>query len=60
MESKLVVCGIFLKHKSAWVEFERITGSQFLTGTTIGLVSVIWYELVKIRTRLRSKEKTSS
>lgn len=46
---------LFVSPFTAFFEFERINISQFFTGIAIGLVSVMWYELVKIRTRLRSK-----
>lgn len=46
---------LFVPPFTAFFEFERINVPQFFTGIAIGFVSVMWYELVKIRTRLRSK-----
>jgi Ca2+-transporting ATPase len=45
---------LYVKPLSAFFEFETLNISQLLTCIGIGFISVIWYELVKIKTRLKS------
>lgn len=46
---------LFVPPLTAFFEFEQVAATQFFTSVAIGFVAVIWYELVKIRTRLTSK-----
>ena len=46
---------LFVPPLTTFFEFERITILQLFTCILIGFVSVIWYELVKIRTRAKNK-----
>lgn len=46
---------LFVTPLTAFFKFETIDSSQVFICIAIGFVSVIWYELVKIRTRLKSK-----
>ena len=46
---------LFVPPLTAFFEFEKVTATQFFTSVAIGFVAVIWYELVKISTRLTSK-----
>lgn len=45
---------LFVPPLTAFFEFESLNVSQLFTCIGIGLISVIWYELVKIKTRLKS------
>ena len=45
---------LFIPPLTTFFEFETLTISQLFTCVGIGFVSVIWYELVKIRTRLKN------
>jgi len=46
---------LFIPPLTKFFKFELVTASQLFICIAIGFVSVIWYELVKIRTRLKSK-----
>ena len=46
---------LFVPPLTAFFEFESLNISQLFTCIGIGFISVIWYELVKIKTRLKSK-----
>ena len=46
---------LFVPPSTRFFGFERLTIVQLLTCFGIGFVSVIWYELVKVRTRLKIK-----
>lgn len=45
---------LFVPPLTAFFEFESLNISQLFTCIGIGFISVIWYELVKIKTRLKS------
>jgi len=45
---------LFVPPLTAFFEFESLNVSQLFTCIGIGFISVIWYELVKIKTRLKS------
>ena len=45
---------LFVPSLTAFFEFESLNISQLFTCIGIGFISVIWYELVKIKTRLKS------
>tara|TARA_R110000787_G_scaffold268693_1_gene375268 strand:+ start:8288 stop:10792 length:2505 start_codon:yes stop_codon:yes gene_type:complete len=45
---------LFVPTLKAFFEFESLNISQLFTCIGIGFISVIWYELVKIKTRLKS------
>lgn len=51
---------LFVPSLTAFFEFERVNTAQFFTSVAIGFISVMWYELVKIRTRLKSKVNGSA
>jgi Ca2+-transporting ATPase len=44
---------LFVPPLTTFFEFETLTVSQLFTSIAIGFISVIWYELVKIKTRLK-------
>lgn len=46
---------LFIPTLTKFFEFETLTISELFSCITIGLVAVIWYELVKIKTRLKNK-----
>jgi Ca2+-transporting ATPase len=46
---------LFVPPLTRFFEFEALNLSQLATCIGIGFTSVIWYELVKIRTRMKSK-----
>ncbi|WP_425422447.1 cation-translocating P-type ATPase [Phaeodactylibacter xiamenensis] len=46
---------LFVPPLTAFFGFERVNAAQFFTSAAIGFISVMWYELVKIRTRRKSK-----
>ncbi len=46
---------LFVPPLTAFFEFETLTISQQLIAIGIGCLSVIWYELVKFRTRLKTQ-----
>jgi Ca2+-transporting ATPase len=46
---------LFVPPLTAFFEFEQVNAAQFFTSVAIGFVAVIWFELVKIRTRLTSE-----
>ena len=52
----IVITGLllFIPPLTTFFEFETLTISQLFICVGIGFVSVIWYELVKIRTRLKN------
>ncbi|MEP7322698.1 MAG: cation-translocating P-type ATPase [Saprospiraceae bacterium] len=57
----IIVTGLllFVPPLTSFFEFERLTISQIFSAIGIGFVSVIWYELVKINGRLKTKRSTS-
>ncbi len=48
---------LFVPTFTRFFEFQTLNFSQLLVAIAIGFLSVIWYELVKIKTRLNSKVK---
>ena len=44
---------IFVPQLAAFFEFERLSIMQILTCIAVGFISVIWYEFVKLRKRMR-------
>jgi Ca2+-transporting ATPase len=46
---------IFVPTLNQFFEFEKLNFSQLLICIGVGFVSVIWFELVKLKTRLQSK-----
>jgi Ca2+-transporting ATPase len=40
---------------TAFFEFDQLDAAQLLTSIAIGFLSVIWFELVKMRTRKNGK-----
>jgi Ca2+-transporting ATPase len=50
---------LYVPSLTAFFEFDQLNAQQLLTSIAIGFVSVLWYELVKIRTRKKSKIHTS-
>lgn len=57
----VLTCGttgllLFLPPLTEFFEFERITFSQIATAVGIGFLSVIWYELIKLNTRIQSRK----
>ncbi len=44
---------LFIPSLTSFFEFETLNISQLLTSVGIGFLSVIWYELIKIKTRLK-------
>ncbi|NHN24774.1 cation-translocating P-type ATPase [Flavobacterium jejuense] len=48
---------LFIPPLTNFFEFETLTIKQLSTCIGIGFVSVIWYEIVKLRTRMISKNK---
>jgi Ca2+-transporting ATPase len=56
----IAITGLFLfvPPMTTFFEFERLTVSQLITCVGIGFLSVIWYELVKIKTRLKNSTKS--
>lgn len=51
---------LYVPPLTTFFEFNQLNPSQLLMGISIGFVSVIWYELVKIRTRIKSKKSVDS
>ncbi|MEP7269646.1 MAG: cation-translocating P-type ATPase, partial [Saprospiraceae bacterium] len=47
---------LFVSPLTTFFKFERLNFSQLFTCIGIGFISVIWYELVKIKTRLKSNK----
>ncbi len=47
---------LFVPPLAAFFEFETLTTSQLLIAIGIGCVSVIWFEMVKFRTRLKTQQ----
>ena len=45
---------LFVPPLTSFFEFKTLSISQLLTCIGIGFISVIWYELVKVKTRLSS------
>ncbi|AUC84628.1 haloacid dehalogenase [Polaribacter sp. ALD11] len=50
---------IFVPPLTNFFEFEKLTFLQLFTSIGIGFISVIWYELVKIKIRLKNKVNTT-
>jgi Ca2+-transporting ATPase len=44
---------LFVPPLTAFFGFAQVNATQLFTGIGVGFISVIWYELVKIRTRLK-------
>ncbi len=51
----LLVLLIFVKIFAKFFEFEPLNISQFSIAICIGFLSVIWYEIVKWRTRIKNR-----
>jgi len=48
---------LFVPPLTTFFEFDNLTVTQFLLSITSGFISVIWFELLKLKTRLKGKNK---
>jgi Ca2+-transporting ATPase len=51
---------LFIPPLTAFFEFAQLSIRDLLLAIGIGFISVIWYELVKIKARLSSRKATAA